>query len=144
MTKKRSVTLLELIIAIVIIGILVVLAVPLFPKALEFTRSKQAVAALRQIYTAQRIYKIKEGFFYPYCSDGPVSEADPDILEQIFKTPLDRENWSYSIETTSLDDFTATATRTGGSAAYNGRTIVLDDDTGEPESGSWPLSVPRQ
>jgi type II secretory pathway pseudopilin PulG len=143
--KKKSVTLLELIIAIVIVGILVAMAIPLFPRAMEFTRSKQAVAALRQIHTAQRIYKLKEGFYYPHYLEGgdPPTVAD---MESIFKVSLDTQDWDYSLSTTAEDEFTATATRAGGSESYDEKTIEIDT-SGDTHPGGvhpWPLPLPQQ
>ena len=130
--KKAAFTLLELIVTIVIIGILTGLAIPMFPRAIESTKAKEAVAGLQSIRSGERIYRVEEGTYWR--TEGVVSDNDTinDTLRTLLDESADR-NWDYSVNATDADNFTATATRQGGS--NNGETITIDQ--GGTIGGNW-------
>lgn len=140
--KKRAVTLVEFLIVVIILGILTALALPMFGRAFEATRAKVAVAALNQIRTGQRIYKTEVGFYYPHPTEpaGDTVAINEYLLRMRFG--LLERNWTYTVYTNTTSDFTATATRRGGSATYDGTTITIDEQGGF--GGDWPLPLPRQ
>ena len=134
---KRAFTLLELLVTLVVVGILAGLALPLFPKALESTRAKEAEAALRQIRAAERIYRTKEGYYYPHHTDAVNNpETDVATINSFLKLFLDTQgkNWTYQVGTSALNQFTATATRTG-TGGNSGETITLNQDG--TQGGDW-------
>lgn len=141
---NRGFTLLELIATITVIGVLSGLAVPMYGRAIESARGHQAVAGLRQIHTAERIYRSEDGFYFPHQPTHP-GAADATEMYDDLNLFLDEADWTYSVDTTGLDDFTATATRSGGGAAYNGAQIQIDEN-GVPAPGApaWPLALPQE
>ncbi|MFC1630947.1 type IV pilin protein [Candidatus Omnitrophota bacterium] len=123
----------ELLIAVIILGILVSLAIPRFVKTFEVARADQARAALRQIASGERVYRSGNGFFYP----NPPGAANAAQIQTNLSVMLDEGiNWNYSLVTTSADNFTATASRTAGGNA--GQTITIDETDIIDESGWTP------
>ena len=142
---KKALTIIELIVTIVIIGILAALALPRFTKTFEATRAREAVAALRQIRTGERIYRTNEEYYYPHFADHSDPEEDEAEINLVLKLFLDtrEENWKYKIDTGTADDFVATATRMSGTAAYKNKTIVINQDGLDSGSSTWPPPLPE-
>lgn len=63
MRLKRGVSLLELLVVVIIIGILAGLSLPLFFKTRERALDNEAKANLKLIQAAQRIYAMEVGYF---------------------------------------------------------------------------------
>ncbi len=142
---NRAFTLTELIVTIVIIGILVGLALPQFTKTFETTKAKEAVAALRQIRTGERIYRLSEDFVYPSFTDPANPVSDIATVNANLKSYIDtttNRNWDYEIRSTDETRFTITATRRGG--RYNGRTIIKDETGQILPASTWPLPLPAK
>ena len=140
---KKAVTMVEIMVAVIVVGIVVAISLPLFPKALESTKAKYAVVALQQIRTGERIYRLDTGFYYP--SAGTVD--DEDSINAALKIYLDtrESDWRYEIDSQGVaDEFKATAERTGGSAVYKDKTIVIDETGQYQGEGTWPLPLPGQ
>ena len=133
---KSAFTLTELIITLIIIGILVSLALPLFTRAMESTRANEAKAALEQIRAGERIYRTSEGYYYPHSADHSSAEEDEATINSFLKLFLDtrEKDWKYKVDTDTADDFTATATRTSG--GNQGETVTIDQ-SGPPFGGTW-------
>ncbi|MBL7197190.1 MAG: type II secretion system protein, partial [Candidatus Omnitrophica bacterium] len=129
---KKALTLIELMVVIIIMGVLATLALPRFAKTLETNRAKEARAALEQIRAGERIYRSSEGFYYPYHPSA--AQTDEATINSFLKLFLDtREiDWKYQVDTDSAGDFTATAEREGG--ANDGETITIDE-TSPPSFG---------
>ena len=137
--NKKAVTLIELIIAIVIIGILAAIAIPMFPRVMEATKAKEAVAALHQIRTGERMYRVEENTYWgPSSGTGDVAKIKQinDKLG-VFLDYRTNRNWNYSITAAAANTFTATATRKSGGTQYINKTITIDEkgDLG----GDWPF-----
>ena len=139
----KGMTLTELVMVVVIIGILAGLALPQFRKAFEATKAKEAVASLKQIRTAERAYRMEEKtYFYSDTTlDDKEKIREINKMLNVYLDVRDERNWDYSISRRTpygRDDFMATATRINTSPPYNNTTITLDD-TGPPFGGDWPL-----
>ncbi|MBU3934262.1 MAG: prepilin-type N-terminal cleavage/methylation domain-containing protein [Candidatus Omnitrophica bacterium] len=133
---KSAFTLIELVTTLIIIAILAALALPRFNKASEATKAKEAVAALQQIRTGERIYRTGQEFYYPHYVYHPAPESGIDTINTVLKIYLDKRaerNWDISIDTNTLNTFTAIATRTRG--RNSGETITIDQEG--TQGGTW-------
>ena len=129
---RRGFTLTEVVTVVIIVGILVTLALPMFVKTMETARAQETVVALRQIRAAEKIYRTQENFCYPRNA----TVANIGTINNFLRIFLDRRtnrNWDYVI-TAAGNSFTATATRTSG--RNNGETITIDQ-TGTIDKSGW-------
>lgn len=108
-------TLVELIVVIIIIGILVSLALPQFGVTKERTLDREAKASLALMRAAEKIYRMEIGYYYPYSgSVSTVGAINTDLRLSLPDTAS--PNWSYSL-----------TSPTGiGQATRLGRTWALD------------------
>lgn len=97
--KNAGFTLIELLVVVLIIGILAAVAVPQYEKAVEKSRSAQALSLLRSFYNAQQVYYMANG---TYASK--ISDLDLDIAwtgnEKWYISATDtksNEDWSLQI-----------------------------------------------
>lgn len=134
----RGITLLELSVTIVIIGILAAIAIPLFPKVMENTKASEAVAALQQIRTGERIYRVEENTYWPTSGTATTAQINAQLRLDL-KTTSER-SWDYSVGPTTNVAFTATATRRSG--GYITRYITINQ--AGAYGGDWPLPIPGQ
>ena len=125
----RSFTLIELIIVIIIIGILVTFAMPAFMVTQEKALTKEAIANLKLIAAAEKVYRMNNAFYYP--KPCPPTEGDIIDINNYLKLYFtDETNWDYAITVATAGAFTATAQRTGGS--YPSCKYTIDQSTAEP------------
>jgi prepilin-type N-terminal cleavage/methylation domain-containing protein len=106
---KRSFTLTELLIVVVIVGVLTTLAVTQYGSVRERTLSREAIANLKLIAAAERIYNMEQGFFYPF---GGAGENDFNNINDNLRLSLTERNWDYDISGGDAN-FTAQADRQG-------------------------------
>src|SRR3989338_5594788 len=104
-------TMIELLVVLVIIGILVSLNMGNFSRSSEKNKAKEAEANLQLIYSAQQRYYLNEG---EYTND----------TENLGIT-LEGDSFTYSINATSPNSFTATAQRAVSGLACSGRNMTL-------------------
>ena len=131
-------TLSELMVVVIIVGILASLAIPLFSRAIENTKAKEAIAALEQIRSAQRIYRVEENTYW-----GP--EPDDQTINATLSLDLDisdDRNWDYSIDSAGPDSFETSALRLEG--AHKDEKIVINQDGLVPGQSTWTLPLPGQ
>ncbi len=120
-------TLIELLIVIVIIIILAGIAMPNFAKAKERALTKEAIANLKLIAAAEKVYRMEYSTYY-----GP--EGGIDIINTNLKLYFTNENyWDYAITAAAVDTFAATAVR--GGCTF---TITHNDADGEPDGVGCP------
>ncbi len=124
--KESAFTLFEMVIVVVILGILVSMAMPKFAKTIEDAKNKEAIAALKLIRTAERMYYIDYDEYYPHGTGG--AENNLNTINRDLNLALESGDWTYSITSsnsaTSLS-FTATAKRT---LSARQRQITIDRD----------------
>lgn len=130
---KKSFTLIELIIVILIVGILASFAIPQYLKAVERTKAGKAKNALGLISQAEKLYRADSvtGVYLPIAQKSVLTAADglSDYVEldAVSKDP----DWLYKVDTAATPPaFTVTATRVAGGANQN-ETITLND------KGEW-------
>jgi prepilin-type N-terminal cleavage/methylation domain-containing protein len=122
--KKRGFTLMELSIAMVIICLMMTLAAPIFTRAIEHSRLDTAVANLRAIWAAQRVYWLEERCFSPELS----YLQSMDLVDSAIATSASDPSAVYAYDMFSADEsgFVCRAAR-NGSTVWTG-TITIDQD----------------
>jgi len=111
MPHKKGLTLIEIIVVVLVIGILAALSLPGFDKTKERTLDKEAQASLSLIQAAERIYKMEAGFYYPPTTNTS-NIADINTHLKVSLPTAGTLNWSYSIDDSALTG-TARAVRFG-------------------------------
>jgi prepilin-type N-terminal cleavage/methylation domain-containing protein len=119
--KIAAFTLTEVLSALIIIAILAALALPQFNHAKERTLAREAKANLKLIDAAEKIYRMEEGFYYPYS--GTVNSAIDSERQDIYSylklattNTTAVRNWDYIITGNSTDpgtSYSSIADRTG-------------------------------
>ncbi|MDD5691910.1 MAG: prepilin-type N-terminal cleavage/methylation domain-containing protein [Candidatus Omnitrophica bacterium] len=112
---RRSFTIIEIIIVVIIIGILAALALPGFGVTKERTLDKEAKASLMLIQAAEEIYKMENKFYFPYPGGSVNQISGEGGINDKLKVglPPNQANWTYIIDTSVVSNEKATATRVG-------------------------------
>ncbi|QEH35855.1 hypothetical protein OJF2_44120 [Aquisphaera giovannonii] len=132
----RAYTLVESMVVLVTMGVLVALAVPRFGRALESARLDVAGANLRAIWTAERIYWLRNR---SYAADlAELSDLlDPSI--NVGDPAAPGAFYSYSVVAADSSSFAATAVRINGGSWAGALTITQDGKvTGVLAKGGEP------
>ena len=101
---------------IVIVGILVALTLPNYSLIREKSLNREARTSLALIQAAEKIYRLEQGFYYPY---GGATQSDPALINSFLKLNLPKlaaESGSKTLPwTISVNSSTGlvTATRVG-------------------------------
>ncbi len=118
---KKAYTLIEILVVLVIIGTLAALAWPNYMAIKEKTLNREAKASLALIRAAEKIYRMEQGYYYPYATTtGTVSDINRDLKLSL---PEASASWSITLDGTSTG--AAEATRVGGGGA-DGRVWKID------------------
>jgi prepilin-type N-terminal cleavage/methylation domain-containing protein len=122
--KNRGVTLAELLIVLIIVGILAALRFSDFGKLAEKNKGMEAEANLYMIYNAQKRYALDNAWVYYDCS--PCDNSDMDKLG----ISLSGDNFNYEISSSiiPITAFTATAARSGASGLCAGQIMTITQD----------------
>ncbi|MHB8154862.1 MAG: type II secretion system protein [Candidatus Omnitrophota bacterium] len=110
MWMKKSFTMIEMLVVIIIVGVVVALALPDFGAMKEKSLNREAKTNLALIQAAEKIYKMEQGFYYPYRATTSTTSAINSGLKLALTTSASRL-WSFSINSTVAPEY-ATATRT--------------------------------
>lgn len=108
MGKREGVTLIELILVTVIIGIMATLAVPSYYRFMERNRERRGEVTLLAIHGAEKRYKLDNNAYYtcaPNCTLSGINSA--------LGLELESNYFTYSIEPLN-EGFRAIASRIGG------------------------------
>ncbi len=126
---RKGFTLVELIIVILIIGILAALAFPQFSKTKEHAIGKEAIANLKLIAAAEKIYRMEGTFYYPNPAD---FQSDISQINNYLKLSITEANWDYAVTSAGSppSSFTATGDRTTGS--HPNCIYRIDNTTDDP------------
>ena len=111
MRGKKSFTLIEILVVVVIIATLAALAWPNYLSIKEKTLNREAKASLALIRAAEKIYRLEQGFYYPYLA----STSNVSDVNSFLKLSLPDSasvSWSISLNSTAAPEF-GTATRNG-------------------------------
>jgi len=136
--RRRGVTLLEMGVAVTIIGILVAFTVPSFTRVSEQSHVDVAAQYLRSIWSAQRVYWLEHKTFASTLADlDAMGLIDPKIA-------VGNDGYfAYSLSNAAADTFTATATRSG-SGTWTGSLSITQDGgvTGHVSNGGGNVLTP--
>jgi prepilin-type N-terminal cleavage/methylation domain-containing protein len=135
---RRGVTLLEMGVAVTIIGILVAFTVPSFTRVSEQSRVDAAAQYLRSIWSAQRVYWLENRTFASSLAQlDALGLIDPKIA-----TGNDGY-FTYALGNVGANSFTATATRSG-SGRWSGTLQITEDGdvTGNESDGGGTVLIP--
>ena len=134
--KNRGVTLVEMLIVIIIIGILAALAFPQFSKTKEHAIGKEAIVNLKLIAAAEKIYRMEGDVYYPIPAGEVSGSTAISNINDFLRLSIpkgDTKNWDYAVS--SLTN-TSTATRFSGSSS--GCTYTINFTADEPTNVSCP------
>jgi prepilin-type N-terminal cleavage/methylation domain-containing protein len=103
--RKSAFTLLELLLVVGIILILGAIALPNFTKTRDKAIEKEALANLKLIYAAEKIYRMETGSYAVLTNT-----ADANTVLKL-AIPTSNPNWNYTVSSTNTANrFAATAT----------------------------------
>ena len=107
-TANKGFTIIELMVALIIIGVLVSLAIPGFSRTKERAFDKEAQIGLNLIAAGEKMYRVRIGSYYP--SSGTVDKSD---IEDNLQLDLSSSSWEYNITGLGGTNYNATAVRNG-------------------------------
>jgi prepilin-type N-terminal cleavage/methylation domain-containing protein len=114
----KGFTIIEILVAIIIVGILATLAINQYTPARERAVGREAVSTLRLIAAAERIYRMEIGGFYPPTTIPQPVTAAADINSNL-RIMINETNWDYWLDSNGTNTFTATSNRiTGTGCVY--------------------------
>ena len=123
----------ELMIVLVIIGILATLAIPRFTLNRESVFSREAIANLRMIGAAERIYRIE------ITPNAYVSCVNTNDCNNILRLSLNTDHWTYVVTRPGGQaTFTATADRIGAGGYLNCQYVFTQADAAPVGNANCP------
>jgi type IV pilus assembly protein PilE len=143
---NKGITLIELLIVVIIVGILAAIAIPIYTDYLIRARRADAKTALEQVRAAQEMYRAERGC---YAQDGVncQGENEEGTAEEKLKNTMGAPgtsispyyNWSFTVKTSTA--FTARATPLG-SQAKDGW-LEIDHNGTKRDQGGYIFPDPR-
>jgi type II secretory pathway pseudopilin PulG len=116
----------EMMVAVTVIGVLMGMAIPRFGKAIEQAKADFAVANLRAIWSAQRLYWLENHSYAEHLTNTtPSGLYELGLLDAGIINPSG--DYVFSITAADDDTFQAVATRADGTA-WAGEFVI--DETG--------------
>jgi prepilin-type N-terminal cleavage/methylation domain-containing protein len=120
--KRRAFSLVELTVAIVVLGVLCSVGIPRFQQSLEQSRADIAGANLRAVWSAQRLYWLQNRAYAPDLN----TLLSANLIDPSLTTLT--APYSYSVTSASESGFTATATRSS-CPSWSGSFSIAADGT---------------
>ena len=134
--QKRGITLIELVIVVVIIGVLAGLAIPRFIRTAEKAKGDEAVVNLRIIFYGEKMYRLDNNMYSSRLVTGAGPNEgglSPEYIEDM-TTAARQKYFTITLTRPSLQTFRVRATRRSG--IYRNRWLQINQN--ERWSGDWP------
>ena len=127
LSSNKAVTLIEILMVVVIVGILVALALPNLTRMRERTFDREAQVNLRLIQAAQRIYRMERGFYFPETGSQGTSTTNTAL--KLHLPTGDGRNWDYTCDDPGdPSSFTSRAERLNPPSGWD-RTWQIDQNS---------------
>ncbi len=126
--KKQAWTLVELLIAVMIIGILASLVLPNYKKMRDGTYDKEAIANLKLIAAAQKVYRFEQGTYINATNTEEVN----DRLKLTLPTSA-QAIWDHEVVGAENTKFIGKA----GRRPNHDPAWIINESIEEPYEGSW-------
>jgi prepilin-type N-terminal cleavage/methylation domain-containing protein len=105
--KDRGFTLMELMIAVILIGVIAGFGIPNYQKAVQKGRERSAILHLKTIYGANEIYRARAGSY------APGSGLNLTGINSVMAVNIVDTSMTYSYTRSSATTYSATAAWTG-------------------------------
>jgi type IV pilus assembly protein PilE len=112
MLKLKGYTLIEILVVLLIIATLAALAWPNYTKIKEKSMNREAKASLALIRAAEKVYRLEQGFYYPYKATTSVVANINSDLKLSLPDSLGA-NWTVLINSPTESTGNAQDTRSG-------------------------------
>ncbi|MBC8436449.1 MAG: prepilin-type N-terminal cleavage/methylation domain-containing protein [Candidatus Omnitrophica bacterium] len=129
--EKTAFTMIELIITVIIIAILAAIVVPNYTKAKEKAMGKEALANLKLIAAADRVYRVEQGAYVNCnCTTTLGCVNSSSGCNYLLRLDISPENWAYAVRVYGSGTsayIRATASRQG-SGAYRDCVYTVNEN----------------
>jgi len=129
-------------VVLLIIATLAALAWPKYKGIQEKALNREAKASLALIRAAEKIYRLEEGFYYPYSPPTTGVIADINSYLKLSLPEITPAIWTINLNTTTPTAEFGTAIRNPAANAGDGRTWTItfpgDDTTNPPTCSGSP------
>lgn len=118
---QRGLTLMELMVAIVVVGLMAAFAIPSYNKAVNKSEERQMIVNLRSIISAQEIYKAKNGDYWPAAvfSIPTGNKGLSDLNPALRLSVVNDSKYDYQCNSTANQEFQCYASYSpGGTLAW--------------------------
>ena len=120
MKKENGLTLIELMIVVLIVGVLAAVAIPVYTSYVQRARRADAKTALLQVRGAQETYRAEHGSFAASAAALQNTMGAPQTTISPYYT------WGFTV--LNQNSFTAQAVPTGTQASDSGGTLFINQD----------------
>lgn len=132
-SRQKAFTIIELLIAVVIVGVLVAVAFPTYQQSIRKGRRADAMAGLASIQQAQERWRSNHAE-YGNLNSPPDAGTLPNV-------PTSNSNYAFSVSGPSATSYTATATARGSQTADRDcQVMAVEMDRGRLRYGSGTSS----
>lgn len=101
----------EMLVAIIIVGILAALALPNFGPIKEKTLEREVKASLSLVRAAEKIYRMENSFYCPDSGTGTIFTTNINTNLKLSLLESASRNWDFKIVSTGANNFSARAQR---------------------------------